>query len=109
MKNTVDPNALRSTLIAAKNKALYITENYPTPNSLTGNMLELIALLNAALDVPQRNCERFATAEEAKREFNYLWNFVWQRGGGCFDERRYNSEYEKWLFDVKDGATDGSK
>ena len=29
-----------------------------------------------------RNCERFATADDAKREFNYLWNFVWQLGGG---------------------------
>ena len=47
---------------------------------------------------PPRNCSRFQTAEDAKKEFNYLWNFVWKRGGGCVDEHEYRSEYEKWLF-----------
>ena len=52
----------------------------------------------AALSAPARNCERFATADDAKREFNYLWNFVWQRGGGCLAERNYVEEFERWLF-----------
>ena len=52
----------------------------------------------AALSAPPRNCERFATADDAKREFNYLWNFVWQRGGGCLAERNYEEEFERWLF-----------
>lgn len=57
-----------------------------------------------------RNCERFDSAEEAKKEFNYLWNFVWKRGGGYVDEREYRSEYEKWLFSpIQEGENDGSK
>ena len=52
----------------------------------------------AALSAPPRNCERFATADDARREFNYLWNFVWQRGGGCLNERNYEEEFERWLF-----------
>ena len=54
--------------------------------------------LQKALSVSPRNCDRFETAEDAKKEFNYLWNFVWKRGGGYVDEREYRSEYEKWLF-----------
>lgn len=64
----------------------------------------------AALSAPPRNCNRFETAEDAKREFNYLWNFVWKRGGGCVDEREYWSEYEKWLFaPIQKGGNDGNK
>ena len=59
---------------------------------------------------PPRNCERFETAEDAKKEFNYLWNFVWKRGGGYVDEREYWSEYEKWLFaPILEGETNGSR
>ena len=55
-------------------------------------------IIKRALSAPPRNCERFATADDAKREFNYLWNFVWQRGGGCLAERNYEEEFERWLF-----------
>ena len=55
-------------------------------------------IIKRALSAPPRNCERFATADDAKREFNYLWNFVWQRGGGCLNERNYVEEFERWLF-----------
>ena len=55
-------------------------------------------IIKRALSAPPRNCERFATADDAKREFNYLWNFVWQRGGGCLNERNYEEEFERWLF-----------
>ena len=40
---------LREALECAKEKALYISRNYTTPNSLTGNILELLAYLNAAI------------------------------------------------------------
>ena len=57
-----------------------------------------------------RNCERFETAEDANKEFNYLWNFVWKRGGGYVDEREYRGEYEKWLFaPIQEGETNGSR
>lgn len=57
-----------------------------------------------------RNYERFEIAEDAKKEFNYLWNFVWKRGGGYVDEREYRSEYEKWLFSpMQEGETNGSR
>lgn len=65
---------------------------------LEREMKELVAKCNTALAAPPRNCERFATADDAKREFNYLWNFVWQRGGGCLNERNYEEEFERWLF-----------
>lgn len=59
---------------------------------------------------PPRNCERFETAEDAKKEFNYLWNFVWKRGGGYVDEREYRNEYEKWLFaPIQEGESNGSR
>lgn len=49
-------------LECAKKKALYISRNYTTPNSLTGNMLELLAYLNAAIaatdSVQQRKTQR---------------------------------------------------
>lgn len=67
-------------------------------------------IIKKALEEPPRNCERFETAEDAKKEFNYLWNFVWKRGGGYVDERAYRSEYEKWLFSpIQEGDTNGSR
>ena len=60
--------------------------------------IDVLDEISAALAAPPRNCERFATADDAKREFNYLWNFVWQRGGGCLAERNYEEEFERWLF-----------
>ena len=64
----------------------------------------------AEIGRPRRNCDRFETAEDAKKEFNYLWNFVWKRGGGYVDEREYRSEYEKWLFSpIQEGETNGSR
>lgn len=41
----------------AKEKALYISRNYTTPNSLTGNILELLAYLNAAIAATASNPE----------------------------------------------------
>lgn len=47
--------AMREALECAKKKALYISKNYTAPNSLTGNILELLAHLNSALSAPPRN------------------------------------------------------
>lgn len=57
--------ALREAVEGAKEKALYISRHYTTPNSLIGNMLELLASLNAALAIaaPARNCD-VGTPEE---------------------------------------------
>lgn len=53
---------MNEALECAKKKALYISRNYSTPNSLTGNMLELLAYLNAAIaateSVQQRKTQR---------------------------------------------------
>lgn len=42
-------STINEALECAKKKALYISRNYTTPNSLTGNMLELLANLNTAI------------------------------------------------------------
>ena len=72
--------------------------NIEAASALVKQAKEAITKARAALAKPQRNCERFATADDARREFNYLWNFVWQRGGGCVAERNYEEEFDAWLF-----------
>lgn len=68
---------------------------------------DVAVIIASALDTPPRNCDRFATADDAKKEFNYLWNFVWKYGGGVVDEQRYQREFERWLFDKEKGETNG--
>lgn len=62
------------------------------------DLKDAIEKCRSALSSPARNCDRFSGADEAKKEFNYLWNFVWKRGGGVSDGRSYRAAYDRWLF-----------
>ena len=103
--------AMREALKKVMESAEEIMERVRYKDGLAFNIANYIAgIAQSALSLPPRNCDRFETAEDAKKEFNYLWNFVWKRGGGYVDEREYRSEYEKWLFaPIREGETDGSK
>ena len=59
------PLAMRDALVELKSKLIHINRTYTTPNSLTGNLLEAIALVNSALATTKRNCDRFSDYEEA--------------------------------------------
>lgn len=76
--------ALREAVEGAKKKALYISRHYTTPNSLTGNILELLASLNAALAAPPRNCDVGTAEEQAERYRRYCDKFL--RGGMHYEE-----------------------
>ena len=87
--------AMREALVAAKSKAVYISRNYTTPNSLTANLMKLIAILNAALSAPARNCDLYATyAEAAEAHKEYATAYI-MRASNKFD---FPMEFDEWLF-----------
>ena len=71
-RNPSNAAAMREALEKAKYKAVYISRNYRTPNSLTANIMELMAIINAALAAPPRNCDRFRDWDSAEAEYERL-------------------------------------
>ena len=99
MKSLGNTQKMREALKAAKQ----FLDGYLT------NPMELRRKMDAALSAPPRNCDRFKTADEASKEFNYLWNFVWKIGGGIVDGNAYQRRFQEWLFAEAKGENDGSK
>lgn len=96
--NTV---AMREAVEWAKKKALYISRNYRTPLSLTGNIVELLAYLNAALAAPPRNCDRFGGDIDQLRE-------ACARERGMNPEEDFPEVFAEWLLapsTEKEGGT----
>ena len=60
MKTDDTPLAMRDALVEIKNKLIHIIRTYTTPNSLTGNLLEAIAIVNTTIATTKRNCDRFS-------------------------------------------------
>ena len=84
------PLAMRDALLQLKKKLIHINRTYTTPNSLTGNLLGAIALVNSALAIPMRNCDRFADDEVALA--------AWRMECPQIVPGIYKLNFKQWLF-----------
>lgn len=84
------PLAMRDALLQLKKKLIHINRTYTTPNSLTGNLLGAIALVNSALAIPMRNCDRFSDYEAATA--------AWRMECPQIVPGIYKLNFKQWLF-----------
>lgn len=89
-----DAAKMRKMLEWAKKKALYISKNYKTPISLSGNILELLSYLNTALSAPPRNCDVGTAEEQAMRYESFCCKHRKCIECPCARRPQYNSNCE---------------
>ena len=61
---------LREALEQVQKKINYLIGNLTVSNSLVANRMEINGIINAALAAPPRNCDRFATVDEALKAWD---------------------------------------
>lgn len=86
-----DAAQVRKALEVIRDKAIWMKGMYNVPNSLVGNLMEIIAIANTALEAPARNCDVGSVGEQEDR----FKGFCESKCDGCKCDHRLFRE-EDW-------------